>query len=61
MSSLADATADQAHEMMKDAADHWGLIAVMGVLSIIPPPEETAAPDPTGPRAILSRGADRRP
>ncbi len=35
MSSSADAAADQAHEMMKDVADHWGLIVVMGVLSII--------------------------
>jgi uncharacterized membrane protein HdeD (DUF308 family) len=34
MSSSADATADQAHEMMKDVADHWGLVVVMGVLSI---------------------------
>jgi uncharacterized membrane protein HdeD (DUF308 family) len=35
MTSSADATADQAHEMMKDVADHWGLVVVMGVLSII--------------------------
>jgi len=35
MSSSADATADQAHEMMKDAADHWALIVVLGVLSVI--------------------------
>ena len=35
MSSSADATADQAHGMMKDVADHWGLIVVMGVLSVI--------------------------
>jgi uncharacterized membrane protein HdeD (DUF308 family) len=35
MSSSADASADQAHEMMKDAADHWGLLVVMGVLSVI--------------------------
>ena len=35
MSSSADASADQAHEMMKDVADHWGLIVVMGVLSVI--------------------------
>jgi uncharacterized membrane protein HdeD (DUF308 family) len=35
MSSSADATADQAHEMMKDVADHWGLLVVMGVLSVI--------------------------
>ena len=35
MTSSADATADQAHEMMKDVADHWGLIVVLGVLSVI--------------------------
>ena len=35
MSSSADTTADQAHEMMKDVADHWGLIVVLGVLSVI--------------------------
>lgn len=35
MSSSADATADQAHEMMKDAADHWGLIVLLGALSVI--------------------------
>jgi uncharacterized membrane protein HdeD (DUF308 family) len=46
MSSSADATADQAHEMMKDVADHWGLVVVMGVLSII-----------LGALAIVSPGA----
>jgi len=35
MTSSADTTADQAHEMMKDVADHWGLIVVLGVLSVI--------------------------
>ncbi len=35
MSSSADAAADQAHEMMKDVADHWGLVVVLGVLSVI--------------------------
>ena len=35
MSSSADATADQAHEMMKDVADHWGLIVLLGILSVI--------------------------
>ena len=35
MSSSVDATADQAHEMMKDVADHWGLVVVLGVLSVI--------------------------
>ena len=34
-SSAADTTADQAHEMMKDVADHWALIVVLGVLSVI--------------------------
>ena len=35
MTSSADATVDQAHTMMKDVADHWGLLVVMGVLSVI--------------------------
>ena len=35
MSSSTNAAADQTHEMMKDVADHWGLIVVMGVLSVI--------------------------
>ena len=35
MTSSADTTADQAHEMMKDVADHWGLIVLLGVLSVI--------------------------
>jgi uncharacterized membrane protein HdeD (DUF308 family) len=35
MSSSADATADQAHAMMQDVADHWGLAVVMGVASIV--------------------------
>ena len=35
MTSSADTTADQAHEMMKDVADHWGLIVVLGVLSVV--------------------------
>ena len=35
MSSSADATADQAHTMMQDVADHWGLAVVMGVASIV--------------------------
>jgi uncharacterized membrane protein HdeD (DUF308 family) len=35
MSSSADATADQTHAMMQDAADHWGLAVVMGVASIV--------------------------
>jgi uncharacterized membrane protein HdeD (DUF308 family) len=28
-------SADQAHEMMKDMADHWGLLAGLGLLSVI--------------------------
>ena len=35
MSSSADATADQAHTMMQDLADHWGLAVVMGAASIV--------------------------
>ena len=35
MSSSADATADQAHTMMQDVADHWGLAVVMGAASIV--------------------------
>ena len=35
MASSADAAADQAHTMMQDLADHWGLVAAMGVASVI--------------------------
>lgn len=35
MASSADAAADQAHTMMQDLADHWGLVAAMGVASIV--------------------------
>ena len=35
MTSSVDAAADQAHGMMQDVADHWGLVVVLGVLSII--------------------------
>ena len=35
MSSSGDSAADQAHGMMKDVADHWGLLVVLGVLSVI--------------------------
>ena len=35
MTSSADAAADQAHTMMQDLADHWGLVAAMGVASIV--------------------------
>ena len=35
MSSSADATADQAHTMMQDLADHRGLAVVMGAASIV--------------------------
>ena len=35
MASSADAAADQAHTMMQDLADHWGLVAAMGVASVL--------------------------
>ena len=35
MTGSADAAADQTHVMMQDLADHWGLVVVMGALSII--------------------------
>jgi uncharacterized membrane protein HdeD (DUF308 family) len=35
MTSSMDSVADQAHGMMQDVADHWGLVVVLGVLSII--------------------------
>ena len=35
MISSADAAADQTHAMMQDVADHWGLVVVMGVLSVV--------------------------
>jgi len=35
MTCSADAAADQAHSMMQDLADHWGLVVVMGVASIV--------------------------
>jgi uncharacterized membrane protein HdeD (DUF308 family) len=35
MSSSANAAADQTHAMMQDLADHWGLVVVMGVVSIL--------------------------
>ena len=35
MTGSADAAADQTHAMMQNVADHWGLVVVMGVLSII--------------------------
>ena len=34
MTNSADAAANQAHSMMQDLADHWGLAVVMGVASI---------------------------
>ena len=34
MTSSVTAAADQAHGMLQDIADHWGLVVVMGVLSI---------------------------
>ncbi len=35
MSSSADTAADQTHAMMQDLADHWGLVVVMGVASVV--------------------------
>ena len=35
MTTTADATADQAHAMMQDLADHWGLVVAMGVASVV--------------------------
>ena len=35
MRSSGNARADQTHAMMQDLADHWGLIVVMGVASIL--------------------------
>jgi uncharacterized membrane protein HdeD (DUF308 family) len=35
MSSSTGSTADQTHGMIQDLADHWGLVVVMGVVSII--------------------------
>jgi uncharacterized membrane protein HdeD (DUF308 family) len=35
MTSSADAAANQTHTMMQDLADHWGLVVLMGVLSIV--------------------------
>jgi uncharacterized membrane protein HdeD (DUF308 family) len=35
MTSSMDAAADQTHGMLQDVAGHWGLVVVLGVLSII--------------------------
>lgn len=35
MTSSMDAAADQAHGVMQDLADHWGLVVVLGIVSII--------------------------
>ena len=35
MTSSADVAADQAHGYMRAMADHWGLVVVMGILSIV--------------------------
>jgi len=35
MTSSMDSAADQAHGMMQDLADHWGLAVVLGIVSII--------------------------
>jgi uncharacterized membrane protein HdeD (DUF308 family) len=35
MTSSMDSAADQAHGMMQDLADHWGLVVVLGIISIV--------------------------
>jgi uncharacterized membrane protein HdeD (DUF308 family) len=35
MTSSMDSAADQAHGMMQDVADHWGLVVVLGIISIV--------------------------
>jgi uncharacterized membrane protein HdeD (DUF308 family) len=35
MRSSGSARADQTHAMMQDLADHWGLVVVMGIASIL--------------------------
>ncbi|HEY8818503.1 MAG TPA: HdeD family acid-resistance protein [Candidatus Limnocylindrales bacterium] len=35
MRSSGNARADQTHAMMQDLADHWGLVVVMGIASIL--------------------------
>ena len=35
MTSSMDSAADQAHGMMQDLADHWGLAVVLGIVSIV--------------------------
>jgi uncharacterized membrane protein HdeD (DUF308 family) len=35
MASSMESAADQAHGMMQDLADHWGLAVVMGIVSIL--------------------------
>jgi uncharacterized membrane protein HdeD (DUF308 family) len=35
MTSSMDSAADQAHGMMQDLADHWGLVVVLGIVSVI--------------------------
>jgi uncharacterized membrane protein HdeD (DUF308 family) len=35
MTTSMDAAADQTHTMMQDLASHWGLLMLMGVLSVI--------------------------
>jgi len=35
MTSSMDSAADQTHGMLQDVAGHWGLVVVLGVLSII--------------------------
>jgi len=35
MTSSMDSAADQAHGMMQDLAAHWGLVVVLGIVSIV--------------------------
>jgi len=35
MTSSMDSAADQAHGMMQDLAGHWGLVVVLGIISIV--------------------------
>ena len=35
MTSSMDSAADQAHGMMQDLAAHWGLVVVLGIISIV--------------------------
>ena len=47
MTNSMDTAADQAHGMMQDLADHWGLAVVLGIVSIILGPLAIAHPGAT--------------